>query len=172
MGPVVYFLVLFSIVVYGMSIPALELIYRWQKVPPIVELEPVTIRRPSVSDPLPNDVHIDPRLGSLVRHNRFSRATSRDTVEGGKWDDLERCYSAGERRGRRSRSRPAPVTLTWRLTGATEGSEKTLNENKENERGQRRQEREDRGTEREEYKTQLRIQIREMRLEYETQLRI
>ncbi|KAF2848766.1 Na(+)/H(+) antiporter 1, partial [Plenodomus tracheiphilus IPT5] len=76
MGPVVYFLILFSIVVHGLSIPALELVYRWQNVPPIVELQPVTVRRLSVSEPLPNNAHVDTRMGGVVRHNRFSRATS------------------------------------------------------------------------------------------------
>lgn len=136
MGPVVYFLVLFSIVVHGLSIPALDIIYRWQKVPPIVELDPVTTRRLSVSSALPNNAHIDPRHGSVVQHNRFSRATSRDPIGINTMDDLERnyrkseqrSYSTSDQRFGRSRSRPAPVTPTWRLTGATEGSDNTLSE--------------------------------------------
>jgi hypothetical protein len=111
MGPVVYFLVLFSIVVHGLSIPALELIYRWRKVEPIVEIEPATVRRLSVSEPLPNNAHVDPRCGSVVRHNRFSRVTTRDDSA---IDDPERQYSHRENF---SRSRPPPVTPTWRLTG-------------------------------------------------------
>lgn len=123
MSPVVYFLVLFSIIVHGLSIPALELIYRWQKVEPIVEMEPVTERRFSVSSALPNNAHVDPRLGSVVRHNRFSRAASRD--ERLSFEDLERRYTKSERR---SMSRQPPVTPTWRLTAATDGSEDTLKE--------------------------------------------
>jgi hypothetical protein len=121
MGPVVYFLVLFSIIVHGLSIPALELIYRWQNVPPIVEMEPVTERRFSVSSALPNNAHVDPRHGSVVRHNRFSRAVSRDG--GMSFEELERRHGKNEHM---SRSRPAPDTLTWRLTGATDGSDDTL----------------------------------------------
>lgn len=122
MTPVVYFLVLFSIVVHGLSIPALELIYRWQKVPPIVEMEPVTERQLSVTSALPNNAHIDPRHHSVVRHNRFSRAVSRDRA-GFSFDDLERRYAKSEHQ---SQSRPPPVTPTWRLTGATDGSDETL----------------------------------------------
>jgi hypothetical protein len=121
MGPVVYFLILFSIVVHGLSIPALELIYRWQKVEPIVEMEPVTERRFSVSSALPNNAHIDHRHGSVVRHNRFSRAVSRDG--GMSFEDIERRYGRSEHA---SKSRPPPETPTWRLTNATDGSEETL----------------------------------------------
>ncbi|CAO2650801.1 Nn.00g090980.m01.CDS01 [Neocucurbitaria sp. VM-36] len=121
MGPVVYFLVLFSIIVHGLSIPVLELIYRWQNVPPIVEMDPVTERRFSVSSALPNNAHIDHLHGSVVRHNRFSRAVSRD--RGMSFDDVERRYAVSM-----SRSRPAPETPTWRLTRATDGSGDTLKE--------------------------------------------
>jgi hypothetical protein len=69
MRPVVYFLVLSSIVVHGLYVPALELIYRWRKVAPIVEMESVTERRLSISSVLPNNAHVDPRHGSVVRHN-------------------------------------------------------------------------------------------------------
>jgi hypothetical protein len=122
MRPVVYFLVLFSIVVHGLSIPALELIYRWQKVEPIVEMEPVTERRFSVSSALPNNAHVDHRHGSVVRHNRFSRAISRDDVGLG-FDEIERRYGKSEHA---SKSRPPPETPIWRLTSATDGSEDTL----------------------------------------------
>lgn len=78
MGPVVYFLVLFSIIVHGLSIPALETIYRWRGVQTITELEPSMERRMSMSEALPPNSHIDPMHGSVVRHNRFSRVISRE----------------------------------------------------------------------------------------------
>ncbi|KAH7075784.1 Sodium/hydrogen exchanger family-domain-containing protein [Paraphoma chrysanthemicola] len=123
MRPVVYFLVLFSIVVHGLSIPALEIIYRWQKVPPIVEMDPAMERRLSTTSALPNNAHVDHRTHSVVRHNRFSRAVSRDG--GMTFEDLERTYDMNQRK---SMSRPAPATPTWRLTNATDGSEETLKE--------------------------------------------
>lgn len=121
MRPVVYFLVLFSIIVHGLSIPGLDLIYRWQKVEPIVEMDPATERRFSVSSALPNNAHVDPRHGSVVRHNRFSRAVSRDGNMS--FEDLERKYSKSQPT---SRSRPPPETPTWRLTRATNESDDTL----------------------------------------------
>jgi hypothetical protein len=122
MRPVVYFLVLFSIVVHGLSIPALELIYRWQKVEPIVEMDPVTERRLSTSSALPNNAHVDQMHGSVVRHNRFSRAVSRDG--GLSFEDIEKRYGKD---AHASRSRPPPEAPTWRLTrAASDGSQLTL----------------------------------------------
>jgi hypothetical protein len=107
MRPVVYFLVLFSIIVHGLSIPALELIYRWRGVKPIVEPEPSLVRRRSVSEPLPPNSHVDPRRGSVVRHNRFSRVSNREDGN----DDLEMGWSARSRNV--SVSRPASRGVSW-----------------------------------------------------------
>lgn len=106
MRPVVYFLVLFSIVVHGLSIPALELIYRWQGVQPIMELQPSMERRRSVSEPLPPNSHVDPRFGSVVRHNRFSRVINRDEI-----GDLEERWSSRPRNA--SASRPTSRGVSW-----------------------------------------------------------
>lgn len=80
MIPVVYWLVLFSIVWHGLSIPALDLFYRVRGVQPIYEADPYEERRLSVSDPLPNNSFIHPSRGSVVRHNRFSRSMHRPSV--------------------------------------------------------------------------------------------
>lgn len=106
MRPVVYFLVLFSIVVHGLSIPALELIYRWQGVQPIMELQPSMERRRSVSEPLPPNSHVDPRFGSVVRHNRFSRVINWDEI-----GDLEERWSSRPRNA--SASRPTSRGVSW-----------------------------------------------------------
>ena len=107
MRPVVYFLVLFSILVHGLSIPALELIYRWRGVKPIVESEPSLVRRRSISEPLPPNSHMDPRCGSVVRHNRFSRVISREDGN----DDVEDAWSTRSRAV--SFSRPASRGVSW-----------------------------------------------------------
>ncbi|KAF2016834.1 hypothetical protein BU24DRAFT_477777 [Aaosphaeria arxii CBS 175.79] len=91
MRPVVYFLVLFSIVVHGLSIPLLDVIYRWQNVQPIIEEDPVETRPISSRSALPNNAFLDPRRGSVVRHNRFSRAPSVVSFE-----DLERTYGQND----------------------------------------------------------------------------
>lgn len=87
-------------------------------------MDPVTERHLSISDALPNNSHIDPHNGSVVRHNRFSRATSRDGGANMSFEDLERRFG----RTGRPRSRPEPATPTWRLTGTTEDSEDTIKE--------------------------------------------
>lgn len=112
MRPVVYFLVLFSIVVHGLSIPALELIYMWRDVKPIVEPEPSLVRRRSISEPLPPNSHVDPRRGSVVRHNRFSRVISRE----GENEDFERAWST------RSRNVSSSRPISRRVSMASRGS--------------------------------------------------
>ncbi|KAF1838868.1 hypothetical protein BDW02DRAFT_585478 [Decorospora gaudefroyi] len=76
MIPVVYFLVIFSIVVHGLSIPALDAFYRYKKIPPISEAEPAEIRMLSDNDALPNNAKVDFRRNSVYVHNRFSRPVS------------------------------------------------------------------------------------------------
>ncbi|KAF2728038.1 hypothetical protein EJ04DRAFT_119637 [Polyplosphaeria fusca] len=76
MIPVVYWLVIFSIIVHGLSIPALDAIYRWKGVPPIIEAEPTEIRALSVHAPIPNNGYANPKRKSIIVHNRFSRPIS------------------------------------------------------------------------------------------------
>lgn len=73
MIPVVYFLVVFSIFVHGLSIPALDIFYRWKKVPPICEEEPTEIRVLSENQVLPNNAYVNNKRKSIIVHNRFSR---------------------------------------------------------------------------------------------------
>ena len=72
MSPTVYFLVLFSIVVHGFSIPALNAIYRYYGVAPIrqdaVELERKSIR---IVTPI-NAINGDRE--TFIVYNRFSRS--------------------------------------------------------------------------------------------------
>ncbi|CAA9960606.1 Na antiporter 1 [Pyrenophora teres f. maculata] len=76
MVPVVYFLVIFSIVVHGLSIPALDAYYRYTNVQPITEDEPAEIRARSIHEALPNNASIDRKRNSVYVHNRFSRPVS------------------------------------------------------------------------------------------------
>lgn len=73
MGPVVYWLVLFSIVVHGLSIPALNLIYKYKGVKPIKD-DAVEIRRASVSSAAPSNAVVGGE-DRFVAYNRFSRPT-------------------------------------------------------------------------------------------------
>jgi len=76
MVPVVYWLVLFSIVWHGLSIPALDAFYRWKGVQPIIEAEPAEIRVLSDNDALPTNGYANPKRQSVIVHNRFSRPVS------------------------------------------------------------------------------------------------
>ncbi|KAJ3497180.1 hypothetical protein NLG97_g2095 [Lecanicillium saksenae] len=70
-GPVVYWLVLFSIVVHGLSIPALNLIYTYMGVKPIKE-DSVEIRRVSMSVATPVNA-VPGNQDTFIAYNRFSR---------------------------------------------------------------------------------------------------
>ncbi|KAF2180912.1 Na(+)/H(+) antiporter 1 [Zopfia rhizophila CBS 207.26] len=102
MIPVVYWLVIFSIVVHGLSIPALDAFYRWKKIPPISESEPAEIRILSENEPLPNNAYNNPKRNSIIINNRFSRpisggprlirwnsTDSHDTLQSGNVSDAE-----------------------------------------------------------------------------------
>ena len=70
-GPVVYWLVLFSIIVHGLSIPALNLIYTYMGIKPIqedaVEIRRVSIRVATPVNAIPGD------KDTFIAYNRFSR---------------------------------------------------------------------------------------------------
>ncbi|KAK8869051.1 Na(+)/H(+) antiporter [Apiospora arundinis] len=71
MGPVVYFLALFSIIVHGLSIPVLNCIYCFFDVCPITDdAEPM--RRRSVHAATPNNA-VAGDDGSFIAFNRFTR---------------------------------------------------------------------------------------------------
>lgn len=138
MVPTVYFLVLFSMVVQGLSIPALDLIYRWRGVEPIMDLEPVTMPVRSTTEVLPPNSHLDLRSGSVVRHNRFSQSVmglqGMDDVEAG-WSTRSRHASvAGPLSTRVSmvpKGRRPSATPVWRLGGGDVGSAYSLNNMKD-----------------------------------------
>ncbi|KIX05070.1 uncharacterized protein Z518_05942 [Rhinocladiella mackenziei CBS 650.93] len=77
MIPVVYWLVLFSIIVHGLSIPALNAFLKWRGVAPIQdECGPVEVNVLSEHEPIPKNARrsSDPKRRSLVVNNRFSRS--------------------------------------------------------------------------------------------------
>ena len=76
MVPVVYWLVLFSIIFHGLSIPILDAFYRWKAVVPIIEEEPAEIAMASDKDALLPNSYVNPKRGSIIVHNRFSRPIS------------------------------------------------------------------------------------------------
>jgi hypothetical protein len=75
LDPVIYWLALFSIVFHGLSIPALNAFYAYKGVEPIVEDDAVEYSMRSENEPLPSNAHFNPKRGSIVVSNRFSRPT-------------------------------------------------------------------------------------------------
>lgn len=71
MVPVVYWLVLFSIVWHGLSIPALNLIYKYAGVEPIRD-DSVELRRKSIYAVTPKNAVVGDR-NTFIAYNRFSR---------------------------------------------------------------------------------------------------
>lgn len=94
MVPVVYWLVFFSIVVHGLSIPALNIFLKYRGVKPITDHEgPVEMRVLSRRQSLPKNsrASLDPRRNSIVVNNRFSRASQSTSQTS--HPDLARQYS-------------------------------------------------------------------------------
>ncbi|KAJ6004035.1 hypothetical protein N7522_005680 [Penicillium canescens] len=74
MIPVVYWLVFFSIVIHGLSIPVLNCLYKWFKVPTIKD-HPIEVVLLSENEPVPNNSVVDRQGHSIVLNNRFSCAS-------------------------------------------------------------------------------------------------
>ena len=65
----------FSIVVHGLSIPALNAVYKIKGVPPVVDPSGTAEIRPlSANMPLPKNSFLHGRRRSIVMYNRFSRS--------------------------------------------------------------------------------------------------
>ncbi|KAL5343801.1 Sodium/hydrogen exchanger family-domain-containing protein, partial [Aspergillus crustosus] len=73
MRPVVYWLVLFSIIVHGLSVPVLHLFYQALKVPKVCD-HPVEMVLLSENEPLPNNSTVDRQRHSVLINNHFSEA--------------------------------------------------------------------------------------------------
>ncbi|CCC14941.1 unnamed protein product [Sordaria macrospora k-hell] len=86
---VVYVLVLFSIVVHGLSIPGLNLIYKFCGVKPIMD-DAVVVRRKSVRVPTPVIAEVNDSK-TFVAYNRFSRPV----FEPGELPVVEERYGGG-----------------------------------------------------------------------------
>lgn len=76
----VYWLVFFSIVVHGLSIPVLNGIYKWLQVP-VIRDHPVEVKLLSENEPIPNNSVVDRRVHSVILNNRFSRNLTMDSDE-------------------------------------------------------------------------------------------
>lgn len=71
----VYWLVFFSIVVHGLSIPVLNGIYKWLQVP-VIHDHPVEILLLSENEPVPNNSVVNRHSRHVTVNNRFSCISS------------------------------------------------------------------------------------------------
>ncbi|KAK5163172.1 uncharacterized protein LTR77_010956 [Saxophila tyrrhenica] len=87
LAPVVYWLVFFSIVVHGLSIPALNLFLKWRGVTPLIdEKGGVEMDLLSRHSSIPKNARrsvSQGRRGSVIVHNRFSRVSMSNMAEQG-----------------------------------------------------------------------------------------
>lgn len=72
LDPVVYWLALFSIIFHGLSIPALNALYAWKGVEPVMEDDAAELRLRSEHEALPKNSYVCKR-GSVIINDRFSR---------------------------------------------------------------------------------------------------
>ncbi|EAW06498.1 putative plasma membrane antiporter [Aspergillus clavatus NRRL 1] len=94
--PVVYWLVLFSIIVHGLSVPILNALYKVFNVPCMRD-HPVEILLLSDNEPVPNNSTVAPGRHSMIVNNRFSRSPSREAGAEAEDDDeqVTLCRSEG-----------------------------------------------------------------------------
>ncbi|PGH12720.1 hypothetical protein AJ79_04080 [Helicocarpus griseus UAMH5409] len=87
LSPVVYWLVFFSIVVHGLSIPIHNIIYKFAGVNPIVDSAgPVEIRPLSRRMSLPKNSTQNEKRNSVTVYNQFSRSLSQQNEHQSIWD--------------------------------------------------------------------------------------
>ncbi|RJE24968.1 Plasma membrane antiporter [Aspergillus sclerotialis] len=107
-GPTVYWLVLFSIVIHGLSIPALNAVYKMKGVRPVVDPSgPVEVRPLSANMALPKNSSVHGRRRSIIMYNRFSRSRYSEQIG---WE-LPVTRDEAERSKRNSWERPKPPTF-------------------------------------------------------------
>ncbi|OJJ30475.1 hypothetical protein ASPWEDRAFT_46076 [Aspergillus wentii DTO 134E9] len=99
MTPVVYWLVFFSIVVHGLSVPILNILYRIFKVPRICD-HPVEIILLSENEPLPSNSTIGPQRHSVIVNNQFPRASDEDEESNSTDEDRTNILHGSESRSR------------------------------------------------------------------------
>lgn len=74
---VVYWLMFFSVVVHGLSVPLLNGLFKILKVP-VVRDHPMEIMLLSENEPVPNNSVVDRRGHSVLVNNRFSCISDQD----------------------------------------------------------------------------------------------
>lgn len=84
----VYWLVLFSIIVHGLSVPILYVIYKALRVPKVHD-HPVEVVLLSKNEPLPNNSTVDRQRHSVLVNNQFSEPTHPSVLNDDSDDEKE-----------------------------------------------------------------------------------
>lgn len=91
MRPVVYWLVLVSIIVHGLSVPILYVIYKASRVPKVHD-HPVEVVLLSKNEPLPNNSTVDRQRHSVLVNNQFAEPTHPSVLNDDSDDEKESSY--------------------------------------------------------------------------------
>ncbi|KAL5001881.1 Sodium/hydrogen exchanger family-domain-containing protein [Aspergillus recurvatus] len=114
MRPVVYWLVLFSIIVHGLSVPILYIFYKALTVPKVHD-HPVEVVLLSKNEPLPNNSTVDRQRHSVLVNNRFSEP-NHPSVHNGKSDEEK---ESGDLRQSSERIRPRSARISMSYSSET-----------------------------------------------------
>ncbi|ROT36541.1 Na+/H+ antiporter 2 [Sodiomyces alkalinus F11] len=110
MGPVVYWLAFFSIVVHGLSIPLLERTYNWMGVQPIQD-DAVEMRRKSIHVAAPPNA-VEGDKETFIAYNRFSRPVFNNSQLPDWRDEYPEPRPSGDLERRKSESGLSPALAT------------------------------------------------------------
>jgi hypothetical protein len=88
---VVYWLVLVSIIVHGLSVPILYVIYKASRVPKVHD-HPVEVVLLSKNEPLPNNSTVDRQRHSVLVNNQFAEPTHPSVLNDDSDDEKESSY--------------------------------------------------------------------------------
>ncbi|RDW81151.1 putative plasma membrane antiporter [Aspergillus mulundensis] len=119
MRPVVYWLVLFSIIVHGLSVPILYVFYKALKVRKVHD-HPVEVVLLSENEPLPNNSTVDRQRHSVLVNNRFSEPNHLHVLNDD--PDEEKEEESADLRGSSERIRPRSKRSSMSYSLATSAS--------------------------------------------------
>ncbi|KAF9889408.1 hypothetical protein FE257_007309 [Aspergillus nanangensis] len=114
MIPVVYWLVLFSIIVHGLSVPLLNAFCRIFKVRRVHD-HPVEVQLLSENEPAPNNSTVYHQRHSVVLNNRFSRSPESEDGDGQTKDEREEAAAQDEERAADRGSTPGSIQRDHRV---------------------------------------------------------
>ncbi|KAL4909000.1 hypothetical protein BDW74DRAFT_187430 [Aspergillus multicolor] len=120
MRPVVYWLVLFSVIVHGLSVPILYMFYKTMKVRKVHDL-PVEVILLSENEPLPNNSTVDRQRHSVLVNNRFFEPTHLDVLNEDPNEEKEKESADVRESCERIRPRSERSSMSYSLATSVSG---------------------------------------------------